>query len=221
MAIASRSRGVDLTTGQGLAEALKGVDVVIDVSGVQTLSTKKAITFFTAATRNLLAAERDSGVMHHVALSIAGIDRGPSGLYAGKLAQEEAIRHGDVPWTLLRSTQFHEFVPMAAKVASLGPLVLAPRMLTQPVAAREVAAALVDAAETDPQERLPDLGGPRAEELPDLIRAYLKKTRQRKEVLSIKFPGPMGKAMRNGDLLPGPGSTLGRQTFLDWLEAAH
>ena len=195
--------------------------MVIDVSGVQTLSTKKAITFFAAATRNLLTAEKDSGVRHHVALSIVGIDRAPAGLYAGKLAQEEAIRQGNVPWTLLRSTQFHEFVPMAVRVASLGPLVLAPRMLTQPVAARDVAAALLDAAESDPQERLPDLGGPRAEELPDLIRAYLKKTRQRKEVLSTVFPGPMGKAMRNGDLLPRTGSTLGRQTFLGWLAAAH
>ncbi|QHK20106.1 NAD(P)H-binding protein [Pseudarthrobacter psychrotolerans] len=214
----TRSEGVDLSTGRGLLEALRGVDTVIDVSGIQTLSTRKAVDFFTAATRNLLAAEKTAQVRHHIALSIVGIDQAASGLYAGKLAQEAAVRSGDVPWTILRSTQFHEFVPMAINAASIGPVVLVPQMITQPVAAREVAEALVDAAEQGPRGRVADLGGPRREQLADLVREYLRKSGQRKLVVKVPAPGAMGQAMRRGDLVPAAGSAVGRQTFHEWLE---
>lgn len=215
----SRAEGVDLITGRGLDQALQDVDTVIDVSGIQALSTKKAVDFFTNATQNLLAAGKKAGVKHHVALSIVGIDKANSGLYAGKLVQEDEVRHGDIPWTLLRSTQFHEFVPMSIKAASIGPLVFVPTMLTQPVAAKEVAAALVDAAEAGPTGRLPDIGGPRAERLKGLVAAYLAKTRQKKRIVPLRLPGPMGRAMRTRALIPAPGSAFGRQTFLEWLDA--
>ncbi|WP_426939861.1 SDR family oxidoreductase [Pseudarthrobacter sp. S6] len=215
----TRSEGVDLLTGRGLNEALRGVDTVIDVSGIQTLSTKKAVDFFAAATRNLLAAEKTAQVRHHVALSIVGIDRAGSGLYAGKLAQEDAVRHGEVPWTILRSTQFHEFVPMAIHAASIGPVVLVPQMITQPVAAREVAEALVIAAEQGPRGRVADLGGPRRELLADLVREYLRKSGQRKLVVKVRAPGAMGLAMRRGDLVPAADAAVGRQTFHEWLQA--
>lgn len=215
----SRADGVDLATGRGLAEALAGVDTVIDAAGIQTLSTRKAVDFFTAAGRNLLAAEQSAGVSHHVALSIVGIDQAASGLYAGKLAQEAAVQSGQVPWSILRSTQFHEFVPMTLGLATLGPVVLTPRMLTQPVAAREVAEALVDAAEAGPQGRLPDLGGPQRHELINLVKAYLKHQGQRKWVVGIPTPGAMGRAMRNGDLIPTAGAAVGRQNFQEWLAA--
>ncbi|PNI10500.1 3-beta hydroxysteroid dehydrogenase [Arthrobacter sp. AFG7.2] len=214
----SRAEGVDLVNGRGLAQALQGVEAVIDVSGVQTLSTKKAVDFFTNATQNLLAAEKEAGVKHHVALSIVGIDGATSGLYAGKLVQEDEVRHGGVPWTLLRSTQFHEFVPMAVKAAAAGPLVIVPKMFTQPVAAREVAEALVKAAEAGPKGRISDLGGPRTEQLAGLVRMYLRKTGQRKRLVTVPVPGPTGKAMRGGALIPAPGSAVGRQTFVEWLE---
>lgn len=217
----SRSDGVDLVTGRGLDQALRNVETVIDVSGVQALSTKKAVDFFTNATQNLLAAEKEAAVKHHVALSIVGIDHANSGLYAGKLVQEDEVRHGVIPWTLLRSTQFHEFVPMSIKAASVGPLVFVPTMRTQPVAAREVAAALVDAAEAGPQGRLPDLGGPQAEQLKGLVAAYLAKTRQKKRIVPLHLPGPMGKAMRSGGLIPAPGSAVGHQTFSEWLETVN
>ena len=214
----SRADGVDLVTGRGLDDALRGVDTVIDVSGIQTRSTKKAVDFFTNSTQNLLAAEKKAGARHHIALSIVGIDKATSGLYAGKLVQEDTVRHGGVPWTLLRSTQFHEFVPMTVGIASLGPLVLVPQMRTQPVAAREVAEALVDAADAGPRGSVADLGGPRAEELDDLVRAYLQKSRKRKQIAKLFIPGSMGKAMRSGDLIPKPGAAVGRQTFQEWLE---
>lgn len=214
----SRADGVDLVTGRGLDEALRGVDTVIDVSGPRAVSTKKAVDFFTNSTQNLLAAEKKAGVRHHVALSIVGIDKATSGLYAGKLVQEDTVRHGDVPWTLLRSTQFHEFVPLVVSTASLGPLVLVPPMRTQPVAAREVAEALVNAAEAGPGKRLPDLGGPRTEDLAALVRTYLQRTGKRKRIAKLFVPGSMGKIMRNGDLIPKPGGAVGRQTFQEWLQ---
>ncbi|MDT0196963.1 NAD(P)H-binding protein [Arthrobacter sp. AB6] len=216
----SRAEGVDLVKGHGLAQALAGMDTVIDVSGIQTTSTKQAVDFYTNATQNLLAAEQEAGVQHHVALSIVGIDGVTSGLYAGKLVQEDEVRHGGVPWTLLRSTQFHEFVPLTVKIGTVGPLVAVPKMFTQPVAAREVAEALVDAAEAGPQGRINDLGGPRAEELADLVRSYLAKTGERKKVLEAVLPGRMGKAMRSGALIPAPGAAVGRQTFQQWLQAS-
>jgi uncharacterized protein YbjT (DUF2867 family) len=215
----SRAEGVDLVNGRGLYQALQGAETVIDVSGIQTVSTKKAVDFFTNATQNLLAAEKQAGVKHHIALSIVGIDKANSGLYAGKLVQEDEVRHGGIPWTLLRSTQFHEFVPMAVKAASAGPAVLVPKMFTQPIAAREVAIALVDAAEAGPRGRVPDLGGPRAEQLKDLVKAYLARSGQKKRIIPLHVPGPMGKAMRNGGLIPAAGAAVGRQTFLEWLEA--
>jgi hypothetical protein len=154
-----------------------------------------------------------------VALSIVGIDKANSGLYAGKLVQEDEVRHGGIPWTILRSTQFHEFVPMSIKAASVGPLAFVPTMVTQPVAAKEVAAALVDAAEAGPKGRLQDLGGPRTEHLKGLVTAYLAKMRQKKLIVPLHLPGTMGKAMRNGGLIPAPGSAVGRQTFQEWLDA--
>jgi uncharacterized protein YbjT (DUF2867 family) len=214
----SRSEGVDLVNGRGLDQALQGAEAVIDVSGIETISTKKAVDFYTNATQNLLAAEKAAGVRHHVALSIVGIDKATSGLYAGKLVQEDEVRHGGVPWSLLRCTQFHEFVPMVVRAASAGPVVIVPKMFTQPVAAREVAEALVDAAEAGPKGRLPDLGGPRAEKLADLVRAYLQKTGKRKRVVQLNAPGAMGKAMRKGKLIPKAGAAVGRQTFQEWLE---
>jgi len=214
----SRAGGVDITTGRSLDEALAGIDTVIDVSGVSSAATKKAVDYFTNASQNLLAAEEKAGVKHHVVLSIAGIDNARSGLYAGKLVQEDTVRHGDVPWTLLRSTQFHEFVPLVVQVASAGPVVVVPKMFTAPVAAREVAEALVDAAEAGPRGRLPDLGGPRTEQLAGLVRSYLQKTGQRKKVVEAPFPGPMGKAMRSGALIPVAGAAVGRQTFQEWLD---
>jgi uncharacterized protein YbjT (DUF2867 family) len=215
----SRAEGVDLVNGRGLYQALQGAETVIDVSGIQTVFTKKAVDFFTNATQNLLAAEKQAGVKHHIALSIVGIDKANSGLYAGKLVQEDEVRHGGIPWTLLRSTQFHEFVPMTVKAASAGPAVLVPKMFTQPIAAREVAIALVDAAEAGPRGRVPDLGGPRAEQLKDLVKAYLARSGQKKRIIPLHVPGPMGKAMRNGGLIPAAGAAVGRQTFLEWLEA--
>ena len=140
--VLARSTGVDLMTGAGLEAALSGVDAVIDVINVATQRRRTAVEFFGTATTTLLRAEERAGVRHHVTLSIVGIDRVDTGYYAGKLRQEEVVARGEVPWTILRSTQFHEFAGMLLDLLP-GPVAVVPNLLSQPVAAREVARHLV------------------------------------------------------------------------------
>ncbi|MEJ1194071.1 SDR family oxidoreductase [Pseudarthrobacter sp. CCNWLW207] len=215
----SRREGVDLVKAEGVGSALKGVGTVIDVSGLRSMHTKKSVDFFMATTESLQQYGKAAGVQHHVVLSIVGVDKAPAGLYAGKQAQEEAVRHGDLPWTILRATQFHEFVEQVLDRASLGPTVLVPRFKTQPIAAAEVAEALVDAAEAGPQGFLPDLGGPRPERLRDMVDKYLRKSGKKRLVLEVSAPGVLWKAMRSGALLPAAGAAVGRQSFDEWLES--
>ncbi len=215
--VLSRSRGVDLVTGAGVD--LRGADAVIDVSNVTTLSARRSREFFEAATSTLLAAEGRDGVRHHVALSIVGIDAAPGGYYAGKVAQERAVRAGAVPWSILRATQFHEFAAQTVRQATLGPVVLVPRMRTQPVSTRELAVALVDLALGDPVGDAGEVAGPREERLADMVRTYLAARRRRRRVLEVSFPGAFGRAMARGELLPGPGARLGVQTYAQWLGA--
>ena len=213
----SRSSGQDVVTGAGLAEAVAGADVVIDVTSVVTTSARTSTDFFRAGTQELLAAEQAAGVGHHVALSIVGIDGETTGYYAGKVVQEELIAAGPVPWTVLRATQFHEFAPQIAARASVGPLVAVPAMRTSTVAAAEVAAALVTLATAPPRGRTADLGGPGEDDLDELVRRWLAATGRRGRVLRLPMPGAAGRRMRTGALLPGPGADRGRQTFDEWL----
>jgi len=214
----SRSTGQDVVTGTGLAEAMAGADVVIDVTSVVTTSAKTAVGFFRAATENLLAAEQAAGVRHHVALSIVGIDGETTGYYAGKVEQERLVAAGPVPWTVLRATQFHEFAPQMVARLSAGPFVVVPAMRTSTVAAAEVGAALVTLAEGAARGRTADLGGPEEAELADLVRRWLAATGRRRRVLRVPLPGAAGRRMRSGTLIPGPGADRGRQTFAEWLD---
>lgn len=212
--VLSRSEGVDLTTGAGLAERLAGVEVVIDTSNQMSQKRADSEAFFGGVTRTLLAAERAAGVRHHVALSIVGVDDVDSGYYAGKRLQERVLAEGEVPWSVLRATQFHEFAEQALEFVKIGPFSLVPRMLSQPVAAREVGEALVDLAEGEPAGRAPELAGPERLQMVDLAR---KAARGRRRVIGIPVPGAAGKAMRAGALCPtGPGPR-GTVTFDAWL----
>jgi len=217
--VLSRRTGTDVRSGQGLADAIAGADVVVDVLSTQTLSADVSTEFFTTTTRALLDAEKRIGVPHHVALSIVGIDRAPYGYYAGKLAQERLVETGAVPWTILRATQFHEFAGQTYERATLGPLHLAIRMRTQPIAAREVAERLVELAEQPPAGRARDLGGPREENLADMMRAYALAKGSRAWIPAISLLGDGGRRQRDGSLLPGPDAQLGTQTFDEWLAA--
>ena len=212
----SRRSGIDVLTGTGLEDALAGADAVVDVTNLTTLSAKKATAFFETATRNLLAAEAAAGVGHHVALSIVGIDGIDAMYYAGKLAQERAVEAGNVPFTIARAAQFHEFAGQLL-AAMAGPVVVLPRALMRPVAAREVGAHLVSVAEGGPVRRAPDLVGPRDEELIDLGRRQLAFDGVRRLVLGLRFPGAYGRGLESGALRGGPEAVQGRITFDEWL----
>jgi uncharacterized protein YbjT (DUF2867 family) len=213
----TRSTGVDLMSGSGLADALRGADAVIDVANRTTLRAGASTRFFETTTRNLHVAEREAGVGHHVALSIIGAAAAPAAYYAGKAAQERLVMAEQGGWSVLRTSQFHEFVPQTLARGRLGPLQLVPAMRVQPVAAAEVAAALVAIAAAGPSGLVPDLAGPREESMADLARRYLAATGTRRQVLPVAFPGRWGRAMRDGTVLPGVGARIGRQTFDEWL----
>ncbi|MCL2731769.1 MAG: NAD(P)H-binding protein [Actinomycetia bacterium] len=215
--VIARSHGVDLLTGRGLDAALEGVDAVIDVSNIETLSRKKAEAFFATAGQNLLAAGEKVGVRHHVLLSIVGIDKVAIGYYRAKLLQEKVVRTGPLPWTIVRATQFHE-LPQQLLDRTPGPLVLVPPMATEPIAVREVAEALVEVVEGPPQGMAPQLAGPRVEDMADLMRRLLRTRGSRRLVLSPRLPGAAFSAMANGALLPTETGTRGTQTWDEWLD---
>lgn len=217
--VLARSTGVDLMAGTGLAAALEGVDAVIDVASTATSAAKPSIAFFEATTTRLLAAERERGVRHHVALSIIGVPEAPHGYYAGKARQEELVMASDAGWSLLRAAQFHEFAVQMTQRMGVGPFVLCPSMRTQPIAAAEVAAVLVETAEGDPRGVDRELAGPQVESMPDMVRRYLRATGRRTPVLAVPLPGAFGRALRDGTILPGPGARLGTVTFDAWLAA--
>lgn len=215
--VLARATGVDLLTGAGLEHQLDGVEAVVDVTSVGTTSAKVATEFFTTTTKNLLAAEYAAGVRHHVLLSIVGIDVTPFGYYVGKVAQEEAVEDGKVPFTIVRATQFHEFAAQMIERSSVGPFVVVPQMKSAPIAAREVAAALVRIAAGVPQGRVGDLRGPTVESVPSMTRRLLRQRGSHRPVLTVPLPGKAGSAMRSGALIPADPGTVGVQSYADWL----
>ncbi|WP_030183543.1 SDR family oxidoreductase [Streptomyces sp. NRRL S-813] len=211
--VLSRSQGVDLMTGTGLDAALAGVDTVIDVSNVTTMSKSVAVNFFDTAGTNLISAAEREGVRHLVTLSIVGVDRVKNPYYTGKLRQEEIVRKGLVPWTVLRATQFHDFAGQLLSGIP-GPVAIVPKGRVQPVAVREVAQALAELSVQAPMGMAPELAGPREESLVDMARRLMAAGgARRRPVMPIRLPG----GMNSGGLLPtGPGPR-GTVTFDDWL----
>lgn len=216
----SRGSGVDLIKGTGLADAMKGAAAVIDTSATSSTSTKESVDFFGTVTRNLLNAEREADVPHHVAISIIGAAKVNANYYAGKAVQEEILMAEGGGWSILRTSQFHEFVKQIIEHGKLGPVQVVPKMLSQPIAASEVAAELVAIAIGAPRGLEPDLAGPHQERMADLVRRYLHEIGESRPVLEVPLPGSWGRGMRDGTLLPYPGTRLGHQTFNDWL-AVH
>jgi uncharacterized protein YbjT (DUF2867 family) len=216
--VLGRSTGIDLVNGEGLVAALEGVDGVVDVVNTPTLSAQASKKFFGTTTAALLRAEADAGVRHHVALSVVNAPAVASGYYAGKALQEDRVKKGTVPWSVLRATQFHEFAAQTLARTSKGMLALVPVMRTQPVAAREVADRLVRLVLDRPRGIVPDLAGPREEALVDMVRSYARATRSRTRVVQVRLPGAMGTAMRDGGLLPARAAERGTQSFREWLD---
>ncbi|GAA2518593.1 SDR family oxidoreductase [Winogradskya humida] len=212
----ARAEGVDLVTGAGLDAALTGADAVIDVSNVSTMKRDVAVAFFDKAGRNLAGAADRAGVRRLVTLSIVGVEVVKNPYYAGKIRQEEIVREGRVPWTILRATQFHEFAGQLLSGLP-GPVALVPTMKTQPIAVREVARALVDvAAGQPPQGMAPELAGPHVESMVTMTRRLIAAGgARRRPVLPLWLPGPMS----TGGLLPTTPGPRGTATFDEWLAA--
>lgn len=215
----SRAGGVDAVTSAGLHGALSGADAVVDVLNVGSVLKQPSVAYFTATTRNLLAAEERLGVGHHLALSIVGIDGVEAGYYAGKLAQERLVAASAVPWSLLRATQFHEFAERFLQLGRRGGRAVVPVGLLRPVAASEVAARLVDAVEAGPGGRLPDLAGPRDEQLAEMVRRLAAAEGDPVRPLQVRLPGAFWRSLRSGVLRGGPDADRGTVSFDQWLAA--
>ncbi len=215
---AAPSTGVNTLTGEGLRDVLEGAQVVVDVSNSPTLD-DAAKEFFHTATTNLLQAEADAGVGHHVALSVVGTDRlaPKSGYFEAKLAQEGLISAGPIPHSIVHATQFFEFVKAIADSATVGDEVHLPPALIQPMASADVAEAVAIAAVNAPINGITEVGGPQQFRMPDLIRTALIARGDTREVITDPAAGYWGVHIDERDLVPGAGATLFDTRFEDWI----
>jgi len=218
---AAHSTGVNTLTGEGLAKAMTGAQVVIDVANAPDFSDDAVMAFFKTSGHNLLAAEKAAGVRHHVALSVVGSDRLPdSGYLRAKLAQEELVRASGTPYTIIRSTQFFEFLPGIAEAASNGQTVsLSPAHL-QPVASEDVAALVSEVALSSPKNATIELAGPERIGLDDLVRHYLAAKHDTRKVVTDIRARYFGALLDDKSLTPGDNPHIGSTSFETWLRQA-
>jgi uncharacterized protein YbjT (DUF2867 family) len=215
---ASPSTGVNTVTGEGLAEALTGARVVVDVANAPSWEDKAALEFFETSGRNLLAAEAAAGVTHHVALSVVGTERLlESGYFRAKMAQEELIKASKIPYTIVRATQFFEFVGGIAEFSTEGQTVRLPPALMQPIAADDVAAILADIAVGEPLNGMVEMAGPEPIRMDDLVRSYLTATRDARTVATDPNARYYGVEVNDQSLTPGDNPRLGPTRFEEWL----
>jgi uncharacterized protein YbjT (DUF2867 family) len=215
---ASPSTGVDTIAGDGLAELMVGADVVIDVSDAPVWDDDALLEFFTRSSRNLLAAERDAGVGHHVALTIVGADRLPDcGYYRAKVAQEAEIEAGAIPYTILRCTQFFEFLAQIADAGAEGDGVRLSTGLSQPVAVDDVAATLAELATGAPVGGRVELGGPELLGIDAWARRLFAINADQRPVVSDPHASYFGTELTGDELTPGDGARIGATDFDAWL----
>jgi uncharacterized protein YbjT (DUF2867 family) len=215
---ASPSKGINSVTGEGLAEALVSAQVVVDVANAPSWEDKAVLEFFETSGRNLLAAEAAAGVGHHVALSVVGTDRLlTSGYFRAKMAQENLIKASPIPYTIVRATQFFEFVGGIAQSATEGQTVRLPPVLMQPIVSDDVAAVMADTALAEPLNGTVDLAGPESIRQDDLVRRFLKATGDARTVITDPEALYFGMALNDQSLTPGDNPRLGPTRFADWL----
>ena len=219
---ASPRSGVNAVTGEGLAEALAGAHTVVDVANSPSWADDDVLQFFTASSRNLLAAERDAGVQHHVALSIVGCDRIPdSGYMRAKVAQEKVIEEAGAPYTVVRATQFFEFVGGIADSMADGDTVRAPHAAFQPIAAADVATGVTRAASGDPLNGTVNIAGPEKRGMDDFIRTQFAATGDAREVVTDAQSRYYGAVLDDRGIVPvdGENTTIFPTSFADWLSS--
>lgn len=215
---ASPKTGVNSVTGEGLAGALKGASAVVDVTNSPSWEDAAVLKFFETSTRNLLDYESAAGVGHHVALSVVGTERLlESGFFRAKLAQEKLIKASSIPYTIVRATQFFEFVKPIADFSTVGNQVRLPPVLIQPMAGDDVASALGGIAVGKPLNGTVEIGGPERLCLDELARLDLTALRDPRQVITDPQAGYYGIQVTEKSLVPGDDAQLGQKHFKDWL----
>ena len=215
---ASPSSGVNSVTGEGFADALKGASAVVDVTNSPSWEDAAVLKFFETSTRNLLANEATAGVGHHVALSVVGTERLlESGFFRAKLAQENLIKGSSIPYSIVRATQFFEFVKPIADLSTEGNQVRLPPVLFQPMAADDVASAIARIAMSSPVNATVEIGGPEQFRLDELARRDLAARNDPREVISDPHARYYGIEVSERTLVPNNDARLGETRFEDWL----
>jgi uncharacterized protein YbjT (DUF2867 family) len=218
---ASPNTGVNTITGEGLAEVLRGAQVVVDVSNSPSFEDAAVLEFFQTSTRNLLSYETAAGVGHHVALSVVGSERLPqSGYLRAKVAQEELIKEGSIPYTIVRATQFFEFTKRIADEATVGNSVRLPPVLFQPIAADDVASALCNVATSSPLNSRIEIAGPDVFRFDELIQQRLSALNDSREVVADPHARYFGTELSERSIVPDDMAQLGETRFQDWLSSS-
>jgi uncharacterized protein YbjT (DUF2867 family) len=220
---ASPSSGVNAVTGEGLSAALQGAQVVVDVANSPSFEDKAVMEFFESSGRNLQQAEAAAGVVHHVALSVVGTDRLlASGYFRAKMAQEKLIKEAGIPYTIVRATQFFEFVGAIAQSAATDAQTLRlPSALMQPIVSDDVAAALADVAVAKPLNGTVELAGPDPIRMDDLVREFLVARKDTRHVITDPQATYFGTAVNDRSLTPGDNPRVGKTRFKDWLSRSN
>ena len=218
---ASPNTGVNSITGEGLEEAMAGATVVIDLANSPSFEDKAVLAFFETSGRNLLAAEAAAGVRHHVALSIVGIDRSDNGYFRAKVAQEKLIEASGIPYTIIRSTQFLEFLGAIAASSAEGNMVRLSPGLFQPIAAEDVAAVVADVALAAPRSGIVEIAGPERAPFNEIVARYLKAVGDPRVVVSDPEARYWGGRVEERSLVPLGEARLGRLGLDEWLRRSQ
>ena len=214
---AAPSSGVNTLTGEGVAEAIAGAEVVIDLANSPSFEEKAALEFFETAGRNLLAAEAAAGVKHHVALSVVGAERlGESGYFRGKIAQEKLIRESGIPFTIVHSTQFLDFLGAIAQSGADGDLVRVSPAYVQPIASDDVADAMTDVALAEPASSIIEIAGPERVRMSDIVARYLELTGDPRRVIGSPEAPYFGYVLDDDTLVPGAGARIAHAGLEEW-----
>jgi uncharacterized protein YbjT (DUF2867 family) len=214
---ASPQNGVNTITGEGLKEAMRGTEVVVDLANSPSFEDKAVLEFFQTAGHNLLAVETAAGVRHHVALSIVAVDRTDNGYFRAKLAQEKLVEASGIPYTIVRATQFLEFLRAIADSSADGNVARLPSCLFQPIAADDVAANIADVAVAPPRNGIIEIAGPERAPFHEIIARYLKAVADPRQVVRDPKAGYWGGRVEEHSLVPLGEARLGRIGLDEWL----
>jgi uncharacterized protein YbjT (DUF2867 family) len=214
----SKSTGVDVITGEGLAEALRGAGAVVDVTNAPSWGDDEVLAFFTTSARNQAEAEKAAGVRHHLAVTIVNADTMPdSGYMRAKVAQEQVIAESGIPYTIVRATQFYEFLSMIAGASTVDGEVRVTTAAFQPVAGDDVAALLAELVDQPPLNGRIDLGGPEVQPMSTFVKRFLDATDDTRKVVPDPAAGYFGAEVDDSSLTTRDGARIGATTFPEWL----